>query len=272
MRYAQLVVGPAGCGKSTYCKAMQDHILLMKRKADVINLDPGAEHFDYEPMIDIRELINVQDAMEDEELHFGPNGGLVFCMEYLFENLDWLQDKLGEQEDEYILFDCPGQIELFTHIPAMRKFIERLQSWNFNVCVVFLIDVQFMTDGPKFISGTMAALSVMLKMNTQHVNILSKMDLLSKAMQKRINRFLDPNTEALLDEISTDNFITFNEKYMKLTESIADIVSDYSLISFVPLNLHNEESMTNALITIDNALQYGENEEVKTRDFEEEDD
>ncbi len=33
-------------------------------------------------MTDIRDLIQVDDAMEDEELHFGPNGGLVFCMEW----------------------------------------------------------------------------------------------------------------------------------------------------------------------------------------------
>ena len=46
-----------------------------------MNLDPAAESFDYDPLIDIRELINVDDAMEDKDLHFGPNGGLVFCME-----------------------------------------------------------------------------------------------------------------------------------------------------------------------------------------------
>ena len=32
-------------------------------------------------LADIRELIHIDDAMEDEALHFGPNGGLVFCME-----------------------------------------------------------------------------------------------------------------------------------------------------------------------------------------------
>ena len=30
---------------------------------------------------DIRDLISLDDAMEDDTLHFGPNGGLVFCME-----------------------------------------------------------------------------------------------------------------------------------------------------------------------------------------------
>lgn len=47
----------------------------------VVNLDPAAEYFEYNPLIDIRELIHVDDAMEDDEMQFGPNGGLIFCME-----------------------------------------------------------------------------------------------------------------------------------------------------------------------------------------------
>ena len=45
-----------------------------------------------------------------EEMDFGPNGGLVFCMEYLVENLSWLEDQIGDYGDDYILFDCPGQV------------------------------------------------------------------------------------------------------------------------------------------------------------------
>ena len=29
--------------------------------------------------------------MEDEEMKFGPNGGLVFSMEFLIENTEWLE-------------------------------------------------------------------------------------------------------------------------------------------------------------------------------------
>lgn len=31
---------------------------------------------------DIRDLIEIDDAMDDQALRFGPNGGLIFCMEY----------------------------------------------------------------------------------------------------------------------------------------------------------------------------------------------
>lgn len=62
--------------QSTYCSALAQYGVDTKRNIDVVNLDPAAEHFTYEPLVDIRELIQVQDTMEDEELHFGPNGML----------------------------------------------------------------------------------------------------------------------------------------------------------------------------------------------------
>ena len=61
MRYCQLVLGPAGAGKSRYCSLMSDSAAIaQKRTIHVANLDPAAEHFDYEPILDIRELIQVR--------------------------------------------------------------------------------------------------------------------------------------------------------------------------------------------------------------------
>lgn len=73
----------------------------------MVNLDPANETFKYTCDIDIKDLITLDDAMEEMEL--GPNGGLVFCMEYLYENFNWLEDELQKlYETDYILFDCPG--------------------------------------------------------------------------------------------------------------------------------------------------------------------
>lgn len=249
---------------------MVQHGVDTKRNIEVVNLDPAAEHFEYQPVVDIRELIHVEDTMNDEQLHFGPNGGLVFCIEYLAENSDWLHDRLGDQEDDYILFDCPGQIELYTHLTAMRKLIRMLQSWNFNVCSVFLVDVQFMTDGAKFLSGTMSALSVMVNLELPHVNILSKMDLLGKAARRQLDRFLEPDSHAIMGDIEA-NSNKFNEKHRRLTEAIGKLIEDYSLVRFTPLNLNDQENISDVLITIDNILQYGEDLDVKTKDFEDND-
>ena len=55
----------------------------------IINLDPAAEEFSYQCDLDIRDLITADDVME--EMKLGPNGALVYCMEYLMDNFDWLE-------------------------------------------------------------------------------------------------------------------------------------------------------------------------------------
>lgn len=42
-------------------------------------------------------------------MKLGPNGGLVFCIEYLSQNMEWLLEELSQfDEDGYFMFDCPG--------------------------------------------------------------------------------------------------------------------------------------------------------------------
>ncbi|XP_004053931.3 GPN-loop GTPase 3 isoform X2 [Gorilla gorilla gorilla] len=259
-RYAQLVMGPAGSGKSTYCATMVQHCEALNRSVQVVNLDPAAEHFSYSVMADIRELIEVDDVMEDDSLRFGPNGGLVFCMEYFTNNFDWLENCLGHVEDDYILFDCPGQIELYTHLPVMKQLVQQLEQWEFRVCGVFLVDSQFMVESFKFISGILAALSAMISLEIPQVNIMTKMDLLSKKAKKEIEKFLDPDMYSLLEDSTSD---LRSKKFKKLTKAICGLIDDYSMVRFLPYDQSDEESMNIVLQHIDFAIQYGEDLEFK---------
>lgn len=255
MRYAQLVMGPAGSGKSTYCKIMHEHCETIKRVVSVINIDPAAEEFKYPVTADVRELIGIDDVMEAEDLKLGPNGGLVFCMEYLMKNLDWLLDQVGDEEDDdYFLIDCPGQIELYTHLPVMKTLVDTLKSWNFNVCGVFIVDAQFLIDASKYFSGAMAALSVMVQLEVPHLNIMSKMDLLDVQCMQVVETYLNPDPGLLLNDLND----SLPKKFHKLNRAIASILDDYGLVSFLPLNITNEDSINDILIYIDNAIQYGE--------------
>lgn len=84
-RYAILVCGPAGAGKSTFCSALLLHAAASGRSMHLFNLDPAAERFQLPdgtvttPSVDIRDLISLDEVMED--LGLGPNGGLVYCFE-----------------------------------------------------------------------------------------------------------------------------------------------------------------------------------------------
>lgn len=36
-------------------------------------------------------------------------------------------------EDHYFLFDCPGQMELYTHHNTVKRIVEHLQKLDFRV-------------------------------------------------------------------------------------------------------------------------------------------
>ena len=104
----------------------------------------------------------------------------MYCIEYLAENVEWLVDQLSAHQDKYILFDCPGQIELFTHNPSLAKVVQRLARTNLQLCCVHLTDSHHCSDVSKYISATLISLMVMLKIELPHVNVLSKIDLVEK--------------------------------------------------------------------------------------------
>ncbi|KAK9716220.1 hypothetical protein RND81_06G219100 [Saponaria officinalis] len=262
MGYAQLVIGPAGSGKSTYCSSLYQHCETMRRTINIFNLDPAAENFDYPVAVDIRELINLEDVMD--ELGLGPNGGLIYCMEELEDNMDdWLTDKLDDfLDDDYLVFDCPGQIELFSHVPVLKNFVEHLQRKNFKVCVVYLLDSQFMTDVTKFISGCLSSLSAMVQLELPHVNILSKMDLVKS--KKDLEDFLHPEPQLLLSQLN----LRMAPQFEKLNKALIDLIDEYSMVSFIPLDLRKESSIQYVLSQIDTCIQYGEDADVKVKDFD----
>ena len=119
MPFAQLVVGPPGAGKSTYCDGMQQFMGAIGRKASVVNLDPANDKTPYEAAVDVRDLVTLEEIMKDDEL--GPNGAVLYALEELEQNIDWLTEQLKSLGEDYLLFDCPGQVELFTHHGSLRK-------------------------------------------------------------------------------------------------------------------------------------------------------
>jgi hypothetical protein len=47
----------------------------------MVNLDPANEQMGYPCNIDVRDLITLEDAMEEYKL--GPNGSMLYCTEFL---------------------------------------------------------------------------------------------------------------------------------------------------------------------------------------------
>lgn len=246
------MIGPAGVGKSSYCKTIQDHCRLTKRTMHVANLDPAAENFEYDAAFDVRDLVNLDQVME--EFGYGPNGGLVYCMEYLYQNSDWLHDELDNfGEDDYILLDCPGQIELYSHLPIMHNLVGLLQTWGYRVASVYLLDALFVMEPTKFIAGCMLSLSCMIHLELPHLNVITKCDIADK---EHIANVLDKEGASFISAMDTKA----NPKLRRLSQAMSSVIDDFMIVSFVMLDVTDEDSIDEVLARVDHAIQFGETE------------
>lgn len=270
-------MGPAGAGKSTFCSALIQHLQTTRRSCFYVNLDPAAESFNYEPDLDIRELITLEDVMEEMEL--GPNGGLIYCFEFLLQNLDFLSQALDPLSEEYlIIFDMPGQIELYTHIPllpSLVQYLSRQGPLNINLCAAYLLESTFVIDKAKFFAGTLSAMSAMLMLEMPHLNILSKMDQVRDMVsRKELKRFVNVDVNLLQDEIggaeepvegdpSSKDTLLSGRSFKRLNRAVGQLIDDFSMVSFLKLDVQDEDSVAAVLSHIDDAIQFHEAQEPR---------
>ncbi|KAJ5107418.1 GPN-loop GTPase 3 [Penicillium angulare] len=274
-KFGVLVMGPAGAGKTTFSNAIIQHLQNTRRSCFYVNLDPAAESFTYEPDLDIRDLITLEDVME--ELQLGPNGGLIYCFEFLLQNLEFLSEALDPLSEEYlIIFDMPGQIELYTHIPLLPtlvQFLSRQGPLNVNLCAAYLLESTFVVDKAKFFAGTLSAMSAMLMLEIPHVNILSKMDQVRDMVSRReLRRFTNVDVQLLSNE-EEDTAVTSNPmakdallsggSFAQLNRAVAHLIDDFSMVSFLQLDVQDEDSVSGVLSHIDDAIQYHEAQEPR---------
>ncbi|TEY61169.1 hypothetical protein BOTCAL_0173g00020 [Botryotinia calthae] len=207
----------------------------------------------------------------------GPNGGLIYCFEFLLENLDFLSEAIEPLTEEYlIIIDMPGQIELYTHIPilpALVKFLTKTGALDINLCAAYLLEATFVVDRAKFFAGTLSAMSAMIMLEVPHVNILSKMDLVKGQVAKReLKRFLDPDTSLLDDDQEEDDgegeakdaqTLMKGNSFRRLNKAVAGLIDSFSMVSYLRLDVQSEDSVGGILSYIDDAIQFHEAQEPK---------
>ncbi|GMF72712.1 putative ATP binding protein [Aspergillus flavus] len=279
-KFGVLVMGPAGAGKTTFCNAVIQHLQHTRRSCFYVNLDPAAESFSYEPDLDIRELITLEDVME--EMGLGPNGGLIYCFEFLLQNLDFLSEALDPLSEEYlIIFDMPGQIELYTHIPllpSLVQFLSRAGPLNINLCAAYLLESTFVVDKAKFFAGTLSAMSAMLMLEMPHVNILTKMDQVRDMVtRKELKRFTNVDVQLLQDDDadamgdpSSKETLLSGGSFKQLNRAVGQLIDDFSMVSFLKLDVQDEDSVAAVLSHIDDATQFHEAQEPREPNDEQE--
>lgn len=227
------------------------------RKCSVVNLDPANEHTNYTCALDVRDIVRLEDIMRDEEL--GPNGGILYAMEELEHNLDWLEEGLNTLGEDYVIFDCPGQVELFTHHSSLRNIFFRIQKMGYRMVVLNLTDSYCLTLPSLYISNLILSLRAMLQMDLPHLNVLTKIDKLASYDPLPFN--LDFYTEVqdlsyLMPHLEAESSVMKGSKFAGLNAAIVDLVEGFGLVGYETLAVEDKRSMMHLLQMIDRAGGY----------------
>ncbi|KAI9732324.1 MAG: hypothetical protein M1834_001531 [Cirrosporium novae-zelandiae] len=222
MPFGQLVIGPPGSGKSTYCYGMYQFMSAIGRKCSVVNLDPANDHTSYPCALDVRDLITIEEVMEDDRL--GPNGAVLYALEELEHNMEWLEEGLNKLG-----------------------------------VVLHLIDSYSLTLPSLYISTLLLSLRAMLQMDLPHLNVLTKIDKLAQYAPLPFN--LDFYTEVqdlsyLLPHLVAESPVLQSSKFEGLNKAIVELVEEFGLVGFETLAVEDKQSMMALLQVIDRAGGY----------------
>lgn len=175
-------IGSAGSGKSTLTGAFLGWMQGQGFDAVTVNLDPGIENAPYVPDVDIRDWIKLKDIMEEHGV--GPNGAQIIAADMLALNIGEMKEIIESFETEYVIFDTPGQMELFTLRQSGKVLVE---SFGADRSIIgFLYDPVISKIPSGIITLMLQAASVQVRFNVPFMGILTKSDLLTDEEREEI--------------------------------------------------------------------------------------
>lgn len=228
--YAIFITGTAGSGKSLLVSKLLQLYRDNKSFPITLNLDPGVINLPYEPDVDVRDYIDIRTLMETYNL--GPNGSLVMASDMIATRLDDIQTEVDSLNPDYVIIDTPGQIELFAFRASGPYFVSNFQSDS--RVILFIFDGMLVSSPLNYVSISLLAASIKLRLKTSQVNVLTKRDLIDVKL-KHILKWSTSNVEL--------EFALSNEKDAESSLLSKDLVRGMSKGGFMQ-NLTAVSSVT----------------------------
>lgn len=195
------ILGTAGCGKSTLAAAAAHWLQEGGYPVQLVNLDPGSDITPYEADIDVRDWLTLGDIMEEYEL--GPNGAQVVASDMVAIYKNRIKEGIDYTSGGYVIFDTPGQLELFTFREATRDLVTSLVPHSY---LLYLVDPFNARTPSGFISQMMLSSLARLRFQVPSMDVLSKADMIEAEQMEKIERwqnFPEQLTNDMLEEAKT---------------------------------------------------------------------
>jgi GPN-loop GTPase len=171
------ITGTAGAGKSLLTASMASWYHEKSQNAITVNLDPGVGALPYEPDVDVRTMIDLQEIMKNYSL--GPNGALILASDLIASKLSEIQDEIDSSNPDFAIVDTPGQIELFAFRESGPYVANGLNADS--KAVLFMVDSMLASSPRNFLSLLLLSTSVQLRMRLPLLQVLSKTDISKNA-------------------------------------------------------------------------------------------
>ncbi|CDS42487.1 GPN loop GTPase 1 [Echinococcus multilocularis] len=233
-----IVLGMAGSGKSTFVKKLVEHLTLDENSQPyTINLDPAVYHLPYYANIDIRDTVKFKEVMK--QYGFGPNGAIMTSLNFFSTRFDQVLNLINKNacRYRYVVFDTPGQIEVFTWSASGVIITEALAA-SYPTLVVYVLDTPRSHNPVTFMSNMLYACSVLYRMQLPFICVFNKTDIIEcdfamEWMQdfEAFQRALDAQRSAVLDGVDgVDGPLVDcdSSQYMtSLTSSMALVLDEF---------------------------------------------
>jgi len=212
-------IGTAGAGKSTLTNCFRQWMTSQGFDAITVNLDPGAENLPYEPDVDIRDWISLEDVMKSYGL--GPNGAQIACADMLALNTSDVKESIDSFKTDYVLMDTPGQLELFVFREAGKYIIEFMNPKQ--SMIAYILDPALAKTASGFVSQLLLSISTSFRLNYPQVNILSKSDLISDQERETVKKWSED-----IDELEAAILSEEASVYREMSGGILNLLRDFS--------------------------------------------
>ncbi|XP_064397273.1 GPN-loop GTPase 1-like [Halichondria panicea] len=196
-----ICLGMAGSGKTTFVQRITSYLHSCKSAPYVVNLDPAVSVVPYPANIDIRDSVNYKEVMHEYKL--GPNGAIVTGLNLFASRFDQVMGFLEKRSSEhkYIIFDTPGQLEVFTWSASGTIITETLAS-TFPTVVVYVMDIVRSLSPLTFMSNMLYACSILYKTKLPFIVVFNKTDIVDHSFAEDWMRDFEVFQEALEQEKS----------------------------------------------------------------------
>ena len=237
------LVGMAGSGKSSLTASYSEWLKESDQDVLVANFDPGATAIPYNPDIDARKYVDVENLMLDYKL--GPNGALIMASDLLADHLEEIREEVEDANPDILLVDTPGQIELFAFREGGRFMANELTGEK--RAVIYLMDAPFVRFPLNFVSSIYLAAAISSRIMQPQIYALSKTDLVT---DQDVDTIIEWATE---HEAFTESLRSVKEQGLSMISmNLATAVFESGLLSEpIPVSSKDNSGMIelNAAVT-----------------------